>query len=576
MNPFTKFPILKWVAIAIGGLAVAAGAFFGIKALLSSEGELDLGMIPDDVDYVASFNVQKALDQTGIKITDDGIELPDELSDYESLIDDDVMDIIVRCNKAIESRQIMFFGFIKPESLSNSRDIPNDVYALAKVKDNGLLRELLEDEADLTRDEDEGFDIYTKGKKPLAILVKDGYMWFVGGATDSKAVKKVQKLLDRADEKSLKDMKGIAQNINNGSIFTLNVNTGKILKLSEMLSGEMPTEYALALSAVSDKLKGSWFNFSADLEGTTATLKGKYYKPDDGKTVDFGVSQPVDTHFLTYIPADFQCVAAFEIKPEITAQLCDGLLKFTDNLYEQRISNAMEYSYYYDDYYIQSIRDEQQMVRQYINALRDIDGTIGGGIGFSDLPELIYGGKTGGLRFVFTAQMKPGTADNLKNSLRSAFNPIDSTAVTSDDIVIPVTRDMSLYIKSIGNDIILSNFDVRQGNTNNFASAVQGNDMVLSAKIPTVKDLTDSQCDYGFNAEYKYVNGECSFIVEITNCKENIIGAIMNLTKGFIAGENSYDRTHNDYSYGYDSGYGYDTNAIEAVADSTVAYEYAY
>ncbi|MEF2643813.1 MAG: hypothetical protein U0M50_07100, partial [Paramuribaculum sp.] len=106
MNPFTKFPALKWVAVAAGGIAVAVGVFFGIKAFMSSDGEIDLGMVPDDVDFVVSVNLQKALDQTGVKITDEGIELPEELSDYEDFIDEDVADLIARCNKAIETRQI--------------------------------------------------------------------------------------------------------------------------------------------------------------------------------------------------------------------------------------------------------------------------------------------------------------------------------------------------------------------------------------------------------------------------------------------------------------------------------------
>lgn len=578
MNPFTKFPALKWVAVAAGGIAVAVGVFFGIKAFMSSDGEIDLGMVPDDVDFVVSVNLQKALDQTGVKITDEGIELPEELSDYEDFIDEDVADLIARCNKAIETRQILAFGYIKADDYRYGT--PKDIFLLAKVNDKAMLQDLLENEADLTLDNDEGFDIYSKKHSDATILVKDGYAWFVGGYGDSKALKRVQKLLDHASENSIKDKEGIVQNINNGSICTVNFATDKIFKLMNAMSGELPTQVAVAVSAMADKMKGNWVNYSFNLEGTTASLKAKVYKPKTGETVDFGVSQPVDTHFLTYIPADFQCVAAFAIKPDYVAQICDGIQAMVDSEYDSRVSNASSYYYYYDDSYTQTIRQEQQLFHECLDAVRNIDGTVGGGIGFSDLPALFYGGKTSGMRFVLTAKMKPGAAENLKGIIRRAMpstDVADSTVVfasePTDALMIPLDRDFTLYVKTVDNDLVIANFDVTSGNTNNFASAVQGNDMIMSVKIPSFKELTNGQCNYGLDTEYKYAKGEASYTLDITNCKETIVGAIINLAKGIQAGSSSYYRSHNSYSYSYD----YPVPAdFDTVVEEVAVEEYAY
>lgn len=573
-------------------------AVIAVAALSSCSSKDPVEMVPDDVDFVVSCNLQKVLDQTGVKIADDDIELPGELSMYESTIPDEVKDIVCRCNKAVDASQTLWFGYIKAKESD-----PVDLYAVVKISDEDELCRILEDEANLDVEEEDGFKIFTQSnEKHGALLIKDDFLWLAASASikdSSDAVKKVNKIIEKAKEKNISEVAGVAQNLNSDMVFSANVNIDKIIKIAD-LSRYMTSEQAVMFAAAADKLKGSWFNLSADLSGKSVTLKFKYYKPSTGNAVDYGVTAPINTDFLKYIPSDFMGIAAVNIKPEMIDQFCDMITSYINDEYQSHMRNtsysmtvmsdvvdeynASEYGYGYGYAYAQRLEAEHQAQLRIIDYLRNINGNIAVAISANDLAELCFGEKMNEFKFIATAELKSGTAENLKNELAALMNAsADSTySAYSDEVMIPVDRDFSLYLKADGNYLILSNVHVSAGNSNNFASTISGAEAVASVKLPSFAALTNGKCNFGANAEMRYSKGEVKYTFELTKCDSNLIEALINLCKGIDQAYSAYRRSHRSYDYGYnyyddyDNYNYYDATPAEEAVEVPAAEEWAY
>lgn len=512
-----------------------------VMALSSCSSKDPVEVVPDDVDFVASVNFQRLLDQTNVKITEDDIEFPDELTMLDHSMPNEAKEILARVNKSVDLSQVLCFGYVKFNK--NSRyEVPGDFYMVAKVKDDKELEKILVDEADLDKEEEEGFDVYSM-KDRAFVLIKDDLLWLAMSQEMEDvedAAKNVKKVLEKADKKNISEVAGVAGNLNNG-IISVNINSSQIISMLKMFSGELPTEQAVMATAVLEKFKGSWINYTGDIAGKKVSLTAKCYNPSNGNVVNLGLTKPVDTQLLTYFPSDILSVAALEVAPDQLNSLCDMLKRLADDEYNTHINNS-----YYDDYYRNSIEQEHQVMLQAIDVIRSIDGTVMAGVGTTDLQSFIFGGDTRNTKFIIAAQMKSGFSMSKLQSLLTAFSGDTVSASGNSELIMPLDRDLTLHFKLAGNNLIISNFTANAGNSSNFTQLVTGSEIIIAAKIPSLAPITDNMCNFGAETMLRYAGGELKLEFDLTNCSKSLVEAIMDLGQGYERASRRYWNSRNN------------------------------
>lgn len=501
-------------------------------AFMSSCSSKDpISQIPEDVDFVSVINIQKVATELGVSITNTDVVLPDEFEALSGSIPEEMNDAIVACNKAIDLSNIAIFGYFK------TNDDP-ELFAIAKVLDKEILDKTLTNDFNFEDEDEEGFEIYTPESEynKMAILVKDNLAWFVEGKKASAALKSVNKVISRADEKKLINNSGFKSILSENNVCNVLINTTPFIKLIEKFGRyELGSEATLALSSALSQTKGYWLAYTADMNSTGAELTAKFVNAD-GDVFNPAYVENIDTDYLTFVPDYFQSTIACGINNSATTEIVDAI----ENMIKQNALGA-----------------KAEMMLTMIEKFKDIDGTISTSFGTEVLPKLIFGEKPEVIDFVSTIDMKSGKAVDAIEDIYDALKPIDpeGSIIKKDDIgklqfVIPEYR--TIYIEAWDDQIVIANIDITKGNSNSaLKSAVSGAQAAGYIGLNSFADLTDDECKFGANIQTSYKDGEVKCSFEFSNLDGSMISAFTELGMALNSAYKTY-RRNNSSSYYYD------------------------
>lgn len=490
-----------------------------------------INQIPENVDFAGVVNIHKVAAELGVEVTETDIKLPEEFEAFESSINDEVTDLIIACNNAIDLSNIVSFGYVKTEKYP-------DVYVIAKVNDEKALDAILVDELNCEDDDEDGFRVYTPGVRnaEVVILVKDGLAWIVATNESETAIKKVNKVIKRADEEKLIDNGGLKDVLTDDNVCNTVINTSKFIKLFDKFGRYyVDTEVAVALSSITSEIKDGWLTYTADMSKTGFELTAKFID-SDGDIITFPGLEKIDSDFLTFVPNYYQSAFAIGLDNDALKTTIDNI----ETLIEKNLRGS-----------------EKEICQTLLNYVRNIDGTISLNFGTEDLRKLLFEEDEKALCFVTTIEMKNDeaekTVDEIYN-LISAKDPNGEFAkkIGSGNLEFSIRNYGKIVVESIDNLIVISNSDIIKGNTNSdLKSAVSGNDAAICVVVPTFADLTDDACKFGAKAEITYKDGVCKATLDFTNLEDSMVSSMIELSMSFNQAYQTYRNNYWKSLYGY-------------------------
>lgn len=480
-----------------------------IAVMTSCSSNDPVSQIPDDVDFASVINIQKVADNLGVTVTDTDVKLPEDFEAFDNDIPEEINDIAVECCKAIKLDNIAVFGYIK------TSDTP-DVFVVAEVIDEKVLDNILTNDLNLDDDENEGFKIYTPESRynEIAILVKDGLAWFVPNKKEAAAVRSINKIMAKADDKKLIENSGFKSTLNADNVCNIVVNTTPFVKLIDKFGlYKMDTEAAIAITSVLAQTKGYWLNYSADMSKTGYEMTCKFVSPE-GEILTIPQAENINNDYLTFVPESYQSTIAMGLNNEAVSQIVDNLEK----LVEENIRG-----------------NEKEAAKIVLDNLRNIDGTISVSFGSEELQSLIFGEKVEALNFVATIDLKSGSAKDAIEDIYDIFKPLDSNGefVQNDGngkLKFIVRNYGNISVEAWGDQIVISNNDIAKGNSNSeLKSAVSGNQFAAYVGLKSFAELTDDACKFGAYTKATASDGEIKYILELTDIEGSMISAFSEL-----------------------------------------------
>lgn len=525
-------------------LAMFAVVMTVVTSCSSSKDPVEV--IPADVDLAGVMNFKQFVSATGTEITADDIELPQELIEIAGEdIPNEAKDIICTAWSALDLEKVVFFGYFSEKH--------QQLFVTVKVNDNDKLESLLTD-AELDKAEENGFDIYSQGKRTW-IAVKDDLAWMVFDSKDEKnndITDSIEKIIDKADDKKFVEEKSaLANYITKGDVLNVAYSSDFFLKaVKKELESDSDTRMIASMLNV---LNGYWACLSANLTEKDASLSIEFIN-SAGEKLTNPYSAPMSEEFLSYVPSDFNLAFAAGISPKLISTL--------EGLYKNLGSN---------------LDSESRMIADtLLPYLKSIDGTISFAMGYNDLPALFTGNfNPAGVRVIAMVEMSGNKADEavteIGNLIKQQFASYpDAQSIKFEPGCITLSdpsENLTFSIRSTGGNLIFSNTDIQGGRTNSFSGMFRGHDAEMAASFTDLSSITDGQCPYGFSLAFTLDADKLSARLATVGTNSPLVVAIAKFGMAFQRFQrNYYDRM---YSYG---NYGYDYNY--AVAD-TLAYEEA-
>ena len=513
-------------------------------------------MIPADVDLAGIVNFKQFVSATGTEITADDIELPREIIEIAGEdIPREAKEIICTAWGALDLEKVVFFGYIS--------DKRQQLFVTVKVNDNDQLESLLSD-AELDKNEDNGYDIYSQGKRTW-IAVKDDLAWMVFDSKDKKnddITDAIEKVIDAADDKKfIEEKSALGKYITKGDVLNVAYSSDFILKAAKKeLEDDNDTRMIASMLNV---LNGYWTCLSANLTEKDASLSIEFIN-SAGEKLTNPYSAPMSEEFLSYVPSDFNLAFAVGISPKLISTL--------EGLYNTLGSNLDS--------------ESRMLVNTILPYLKSIDGTISFAMGYNDLPALFTGNfQPAGVRAIAMVEMSGNKADEavaeIGNLIQQqlAANPYMQSNITIEPgrITISVPSDSTaVSIQSTGGNLILSNTDIRANRTNSFKGMFKGHGAEIAASITDLSAITDGQCPYGFSLAFTLDADKFSARLATVGTGSPLVVAITKFGMAFQRFQrNCYDRMYSYGNYGYDEVLA-DTAVYEEAAPAAEIYDYSY
>lgn len=503
------FKRLNWL-----GLALVATM---MSALTSCSSEDPVSSIPGNVDFAATVNLQKLMDVSQCRIENGDIKLPEGLSVYEQSIPDDVKEVLADCYEAVDCSRIAVFGYIKLGTGA-------DTYVVATLKDQKALDAVLVDKGDLVKSDNDGYTTYEPESEyaEMAILVKDGLVWFVGGKRAKAAVKAVEKVKDKAGDKKLIDEKGLEEVITADNVINFSFNCTPVVTIIDQFAGfGMDPEQAVLLSSVVSKVKGYWLTCSFDIRDKSFDTMAKFIKPG-GEVLTYDLLQDIDPGFLTYVSKDYQVVTATGLNNKAINEIVAKIRPLLNNL----------------------SGSDRQMAEMMLGWVSNIDGTMGIAFGADDFNSIMTDdGVPQNINVLLTLAMKPGKAkemvSQLYNLVSVVLGPEASNAIMLDadgSVVARIPGAPIFTLKAEGDDLLLSTNKITTGNANNeIAQVMKGAQMASYYNVASLSDMTAGACTFGVKSEGRLVDGVATGTSEFTNCDMSLAEAVVKLCTSYYA-----------------------------------------
>lgn len=503
------FKRLNWL-----GLALVAAM---MSALTSCSSEDPVSSIPGNVDFAATVNLQKLMDVSQCRIENGDIKLPEGLSVYEQSIPDDVKEVLADCYEAVDCSRIAVFGYIKLGTGA-------DTYVVATLKDQKVLDAVLVDKGDLVKSDNDGYTTYEPESEyaEMAILVKDGLVWFVGGKRAKAAVKAVEKVKDKAGDKKLIDEKGLEEVITADNVINFSFNCTPVVTIIDQFAGfGMDPEQAVLLSSVVSKVKGYWLTCSFDIRDKGFDTMAKFIKPG-GEVLTYDLLQDIDPGFLTYVSKDYQVVTATGLNNKAINEIVAKIRPLLNNLRGS----------------------DRQMAEMMLGWVSNIDGTMGIAFGADDFNSIMTDdGVPQNINVLLTLAMKPGKAkemvSQLYNLVSVALGPEAGNVIMLDadgSVVARIPGAPIFTLKAEGDDLLLSTNKITTGNANNeIAQVMKGAQMASYYNVASLSDMTAGACTFGVKSEGRLVDGVATGTSEFTNCDMSLAEAVVKLCTSYYA-----------------------------------------
>ena len=490
--------VLTLITVAL----VAAGL-----ASCSSDSKDLLKTVPGDADFVITLNAQKLIEQAGCTLTDKGLQLPEELEQFQDQIPDELNDVI--CSVNLESAAL--FGYVK-----NGEPV---LYVIGQVTDEKKLGNLLEE--DLDAEKEDGYTVYSKRNRET-VAIKDGRIYLC--TKGKNIVDEIEDIKDQAKDESILDVDGMADALLNDKVMNVAVKGKSLAKLMSLSGGEFAAIAALAGNVLKDK----YIIYQGDLKDKEGSMTC-YLMDENGKRAEIPYLEKIDSDALAYIPEGFNFGSAAGVSEKLgqkVADLLDGFSGFMSS----------------------SDRQMATMVAEY---LKDLDGTTL--VAFDINPvDFIYGNpKIDDVKALIMIGLKEGKAEKYLGDIYDLLTKIGFEAEKSgNEIQLTVKLDsentLNATIKAEGNYLIAANCPIKKSGDNRYAKMLDGKLGGSFYVLPTLEGLTDGQIKYGIEAVGYFEKDFGYSSIKLTNCDKTVAGAIYEIA---TAAQQTYDKKYPRYNY---------------------------
>ncbi|MCM1293465.1 MAG: DUF4836 family protein [Bacteroides sp.] len=491
-----------------------------------------LDMVPDDVDYVATFNIEKMVKNAGFTITENDIKGPDDLKSELNSMPEDQRAMISDIYTSIDPARVLVFGYI-------SADDPM-TFGVAKITDKDKLEDILSDQ-DYEDNNEGGFDVYSKYK--MHCVIDKDYAWVLQADDASDAATLVKRMKSRADDKDITSVDGVVDYLASDNAINCVANLTPIADLSSKYGYRfLDRQTAVALSTLAPYIKDKWAAASLDFTGNAFNFTASVFNPETGERLEVPGAKEIDTNLLAYLPENTKAAYAVGIDNQQLREMLTSLQPMVQN---------------------------DPLATKALKQLGNIDGTIVAGFGFDNLSTLLDGKSIPD--FALVVQLRPGKAATAKDVIVEAAQKFGATAETKgNSSTISVYGMPNFYVTTSGDCLVLSNKATVAKKFTGFKEVMKGKSTAFAFTIPNISKLTDGKSKMSIDGSITYAKGVIDATVEFGNYKGSLINEFIIVgndinekqKKIYEAQMASYD--YNSYDFNdYSDVYAVDTVMVE-------------
>ena len=527
--------------------------------------------VSDDVDVVVALDLKRTLEAAEISSNEDGsLELPGYLNSF-------VKDVLSSSDKKQLNKFLDFKGFdwsntVMGIKIEGKEADKIEGLLVFSVKDDDEFADAIENETELSKDEEDGYIVLSDKSGCVLVKGKVGFMAFnqKGVCKSGSAIEMVEEWEDAADDKEIAQWK--IDKLKEEKVAKVLVSMKAPMNVAKNSMSDR--EYDQLKSLGLDKLSDAYLYADFDLNGPTASLGFKVLA-DEGK--EFKVPGlklgTIDASLLDY--ANSNDIAAAAIATGNLNELVDkfvnmGLISGSD------ASNARQFS--------QLASDATLMVA----------GGPANGLSSFTNPDLGNWHIVAAVRFSSQAN-----ADTFLNLIQGLIgSEISSDGAGNMSMSVPTSSDYrynydtgdyesyptnfkTIYIKHDGKDVVVSNAPIsRSGSCGIDRNCFSGKTMAFAVDMPKSNSvMAQLGMPFGAKAVLNATSSTADFSVSITGASGKFIPTLFkfiyenmdNFGGSYVESENY--ATQDTTAYAYEEAPAQDVPAAEA---APAAYDYDY
>ncbi len=520
-----------------------------------------LDQIPEDVDIVFVGNVKTVLESAGGSIKDGKIELPSFITNEMSASAEEKFD---------EVNDILKKSGLDPEAIAVFGNFDYSVpLVLFSISDNKKFVAAIENDGYDEKDSYDGMVIYAKKVYEGSsgeyddysyLGVKDSYAYFIERVWVGSKFKP-KKTLERVVEDAKKSPFGasrFADYVTSGNAFGVCVRSPRELRTEMKEMG--------VSSSVLDLYNGV-VCMQGSLENDKMSINLKMFD-EDGKAIDlkgleniFDLKAKISSGSLAYLGKNEQMVMAVSLKDmdwDKYLDACVGMIGIS--------------------------RSDQAMLPLVKSYLEKLDGTMAIGMGINDGLESVFnlGVEEKILQqmsFTVVIETKDGQAAGVIKDLKGLLDSSETGyKQTSTGVALDIPgENATIYFNAEGNNIVVSNNEIRKDNDNPTVKAFDFTDYLGAIAIYFNKDnklFKDLKIDNDVlltaSSDGEDFEGSLSLEIKGGDAK-GIIAKIAKIVTGIIAQEDELVARWDEYhEKSYKAGFGESGAVVDEIPEDTV------
>jgi len=545
-------------------LSVLLLALLTVSSCSNSKMNDLLDQIPEDMDIVFVGNVKTVLESAGGSIKDDKIVLPSFITNEMSANAE---------KKLNEVNDILKHSGLDPDAIAVFGNFDYSVpIVLFSITDNKKFVAAIEDEGYDEKDSNDGMVIYSKKVYEGSsseydnysyLAVKDSYAYFiecVWVGSKFKPNKTLERIVEDAKESPFGASK-FADYVTSGNAF------GVCIRLPHELHTEMKE---MGVSSTVLDLYNGVVCMQGSLENDKMSINLKMFDKD-GKAIDlkglediFDFKAKISSGSLAYLGKNEQLVMAISLKDMDWDKYLNACVGMTG------ISR--------------SDQAKLPLVKSYLEKL---DGTVAIGMGINNGLESVFSLATGKnmlqqMAVTVVIETKDGQAAGVVKDLKGLLDSTETSyKQTKNGMTLNIPgQNASIYINAEGNNIVISNNEIRKGSDNSAVKAFDFTDDLGAMAIYFNKDnklFKDLKIDNDvlLTVSSNVEDFESSLRLEIKGGDtKGIIAKIAKIVTDIIAQKDDLNaRLEEFYEQSYKAGYHEYGDVADEVLEDTVVVE---